>query len=133
MKTFNIALGLTLLLAGVASNSALADKPQTGRSGHASHSGGGAHHRHPGHGARTRIFITAPLFAPWYYLPFGYYDAAPLPAEPQLYIEQDPAAPGAVRQHYYWYYCAESQAYYSDVEDCPGGWQPVEAEMPPPS
>ncbi len=56
-----------------------------------------------------------------------------MPAAPQLYIERDPAAPGAVQQHYYWYYCADAKTYYPYVDACPGGWQAVEPETPPPS
>jgi hypothetical protein len=133
VKMFKLALGLMVLLGAVASDCALAHRVHTGRSGHIEHSGGAARHAHPGHGPRAGAFIAVPVFAPWFYPPFGYYGSEPLPAAPQLYIEQDPAAPGTVQQHFYWYYCADAKAYYPYVDACPGGWQAVEAEVPPPS
>ena len=62
--------------------------------------------------------------APYY--PYPYYDpyyyprtVIVQPAQPQRYIEQSSPDSG------YWYYCAESKAYYPYVKDCPGGWQRV--------
>ena len=48
------------------------------------------------------------------------------------YVEPPPVyvpnvAPSAVP---YWYYCADSNAYYPYVSSCPGGWQAVPA-IPP--
>jgi hypothetical protein len=52
-----------------------------------------------------------------------------------VYIEQGggQAAPAPQQtQANYWYYCAESQAYYPYVKECPGGWQQVEPQPPAP-
>ena len=52
-----------------------------------------------------------------------------VPSSPPTYIERDDAereAPASA----YWYYCAESKAYYPYVKHCPGGWQRV-APQPP--
>jgi hypothetical protein len=86
------------------------------------------HHHHRGIG--LGIVIGAPLLAYSYaygrpyYRPYydGYYAYPPV-AQPPVYMEQQPgpaaAAPG------YWYYCAESNAYYPYVQQCAGQWQQV--------
>lgn len=65
------------------------------------------------------------------------YVAPPAPVvitqPPPVYIEQNvppqPAAPStpaaASLETGYWYYCAQSQAYYPYVKECPHGWQKV--------
>lgn len=74
------------------------------------------------------IGIGVPIWgAPFYPYPYGpYYDpyyyprtVIVQPQQPQRYIEQSSPDSG------YWYYCAESKAYYPYVKDCPGGWQRV--------
>jgi len=80
----------------------------------------------------------APYY-PYYYGPryvVPYY-AAPVvvaPAAPTTYIEQAQpqlgAAPAPAAPTGYWYYCAESNAYYPYVQQCAGAWQPV-APTPP--
>ncbi len=63
---------------------------------------------------------------PYFPRPYYYYAPAPLvvvPPEPTVYIERpQTTAPAATN---YWYYCAESNAYYPYVQQCAGPWQPV--------
>ena len=112
MKTTRIALALTLLAAGM-----LAAEPAL------------AH--------RSRVTLGLHFGVPigWgYYQPYPYYYYPPyyaptviVPAQPQTYIEQGApqAAPAPQAPQGYWYYCADSRAYYPYVKDCPGGWQRV--------
>lgn len=88
------------------------------------------------------VFIGAGLAAsPWWYPYYGYpypyaypypygYPAysPPVMAEssPQTYIQQEPPA------QQYWYYCQSPQGYYPYVSECPGGWQQVAPQPPPP-
>ena len=53
-----------------------------------------------------------------------------MPATPPTYIERDDAAREEAPASAYWYYCAESKAYYPYVKHCPAGWQRV-APQPP--
>lgn len=87
----------------------------------------------PGFG--TRVIVAAPFFAaplfyyppPLYYPPPVYVPPAMM-APPSQYIEQAPSPDAATPQ--YWYYCAESNAYYPYVKECPGGWQAVPPQPP---
>ena len=45
--------------------------------------------------------------------------------QPTVYVEQGPAQAAPQPAQHYWYYCADSRAYYPYVKDCPGGWQRV--------
>lgn len=81
------------------------------------------HHRHfiapapiivPSFGPPAVYYSPAPYFAP----PPVYYAPAPYAEPPTVYVE---------RSDGYWYYCAELAAYYPDVAQCPGPWQPVPA------
>lgn len=91
-------------------------------------------------------------FSPFYYPPAYYYPpvyAPPVvisPAPPPVYIEQSvpqqqmypqaapqvpqQAAPQPAPQTAWWYYCADTQAYYPYVRECPGGWQRVSPQPP---
>lgn len=107
-------LGLALALSGVvAAEAALAG------------------HRHH-HRSRVHfgIHFGVPLgYAAWHYHPHFYYPAplyysAPVVVQqPPVYIEQSAPAPAPAQS--YWYYCADSRAYYPYVKDCPAGWQRV--------
>ncbi len=111
-----------ILLGALASGAALAD-----RGGH----------------ARFGVFIGAPLlFGPWYYpapyyyspYPYPYYypPALTAPVAPPAYIEQGSGGQAAPMQSQaYWYYCADANAYYPYVKECPGGWQRVAPQPPP--
>jgi hypothetical protein len=134
VKIFNATLAFALILLGaIASDSTFAARGHSGRSGHSAHSGGVARLGHSGHHARIGIFLGAPVFAPMYYPPSGYYYDPSPPTAPPVYIEQEPASPEPAQQPYYWYYCADSKTYYPYVSDCPGGWQQVVPQTPPPS
>jgi len=110
-----------ILLGALASGAALAD-----RGGH----------------VRFGVFIGAPVFGPWYYpapyyyspYPYPYYypPVVTVPAAPPTYIEQGSGGQAAPTQSQaYWYYCADANAYYPYVKECPGGWQRVAPQPPP--
>ena len=89
--------------------------------------------RHGGH-VRFGLFVGAPLYWGGYwgpYHPYYYYPPATVtaPVSPPTYVEQAPATPAP--EPGYWYYCAESRAYYPYVNQCPGGWQQVSPQPPP--
>ena len=130
MRIFNAALILAVMLLGtIASDDALAARRGiSGRSAHRSHSGHVPRH------ARVGVFLGAPLFAPMYYPPSGYYYNPSLPAGPTVYIEQERVpADAEAADPQYWYYCRESSAYYPYVSECPQGWQQVVPETSPPA
>jgi len=49
---------------------------------------------------------------------------------PPVYVERDP--PAAPAAPVWWYWCAEANAYYPYVKECPGGWQRVPPQAVPP-
>jgi hypothetical protein len=87
---------------------------------------GGGHHHH-GHSRNSfGVYIGAP-WAPWgypppvFYQPPYYYPPRVIvvpPPQPPVYIEQAPA----YNADQYWYFCQQSNAYYPQVNQCPGGW-----------
>ena len=118
--TKKTALLLALVVTGlVATDSALAQR--------------GRGHAH----ARVGVFVGIPIgfgWPYWYYPPYYYYPPYPsqvvvVPSQPQTYIQMEGAQPAPESQGY-WYYCADSQAYYPYVKECPRGWQRV-APRPP--
>jgi len=112
-RYFALALAATLL-ACAASESALA----RGRGGHSAH-------RHSG---GSRVAIGLILAAPMYrYFPAPIYAPVIAPASPPVYIERGDAQPGPSTGDW-WYYCADSKAYYPYVKECAREWQPVAAE-----
>ena len=92
----------------------------------------GRHHHRHGH-IGLYFGLGVPLAGwGWYgapYYPYYYYPPTNVVVvpQPQTYIQQDaPAAPAApAPQAGYWYYCADAQAYYPYVKECPAGWQRV--------
>ena len=63
---------------------------------------------------------------PYYYPPYPYHAPVVVQQPPTVYVERDPAPQAQPEQPAgYWYYCAESRAYYPYVRDCPSGWQRV--------
>ena len=89
------------------------------------------------HGGRVRarvgVFVGVPIgigWPYWYYPGYPYYyppypsQVVVVPSQPQTYIQQEGAQPAPESQGY-WYYCADSQAYYPYVKECPRGWQRV--------
>jgi hypothetical protein len=89
------------------------------------------------------LHLGVPLWGPWY--PPAYYYAPPAYYYPPYYyappayippVVAPPAPPAMVEQPRpaeppMWHYCAQSQAYYPYVRECPGGWQRVPATPPP--
>jgi hypothetical protein len=112
-----------LLLASFFAALALSD-PGFARGGHGgghggSHSGGHRGGHHFSRGASIGLFAGPVFLAPYHYYP--YYPAVTNP--PPVYVEK--GSDGPVLSPEYWYYCSSAGAYYPDVQDCPGGWQPV--------
>ena len=123
-----------LVFGAVASGPAMAQ-----HSGH----GGFGHRGGFGHGGvRFGISLGVPLYWPGYY-PYPYYSypayaypgpayayPGPAVAPSAGYIEQHYAQPAPAQPQGEWYYCANSNAYYPYVRECPGGWQRVPAQPP---
>lgn len=61
---------------------------------------------------------------PYYYYPPYYPTTVVVPSQPTVYVEQG-SQPAPQPAQSYWYYCADSHAYYPYVKDCPAGWQRV--------
>lgn len=95
-----------------------------------------------GHGhvhGNVRFGVTIDPFWgwPWYYpSPYYYPPVYPpviaVPSPPPVYIEQGSAPDAPSPPTNYWYYCNDSQNYYPYVRECPGGWQRVAPQPPPP-
>jgi hypothetical protein len=125
---------LLVLVVVMASGSAFG----RGSGGHGGGGHSGGHHftgTHVGghHFGRSRagfgIFLAAPAFL--YYPPLPYYPPDTLaPTGPPVYIEQDGAPIAPDQPAGYWYYCADSRAYYPQVKECAGTWQPVAPQVP---
>ena len=67
------------------------------------------------------FFFGGPVFvAPWFGVwdPFWFPPPVVIQAPAPVYVQQPPAPT-------YWYYCADAQAYYPYVQQCPGGWLTV--------
>ena len=154
MKLVNAIL-VMILLGAVVSESALA----RGRGGHSGgrhfsghHSSGqhfsGQHfsghhfsgHHFRGSSVRFGVIVGAPAF--WYYPPPYYYyspyyppyypPVVTVPSSPPVYIEQGEAQSASKQADGDWYYCADAQAYYPYVKECPQGWQRVAPQPPGP-
>jgi len=111
MKLARLAI---LSFAAVALAAVALDSEAGGRSAGGARGGGhhgtGSHPHHHGHPVRGFYIWPGTYWWPGYYYP-----AMVVPVtEP------------------YWYYCAESAAYYPHVQECPSGWQPVRPATPPP-
>jgi hypothetical protein len=141
MKTSPKAIGTLalVLLAALASGSALAQHRGHGGYGHGYGYGGNVH---------FGISLGVPLYGLGYYpAPYYAYPAYPYPApvyayppvvmgssSPPVYVEQGipqgAPAPTQTQAQGDWYYCAESRTYYPYVAECPAGWQRVPAQPP---
>jgi hypothetical protein len=118
-------LGCVVLAAGILVAIGAQDAEAWGRRGRVHVSGG--------------VFIGGPFWGPsvWWGPGWGWYAYPPpvysppviIERQPQTYIQQQ--APSA-QQPYYWYYCADSKAYYPYVQQCPGGWLTVVPPTEPP-
>ncbi len=92
---------------------------------------------HGGGHSSFGFYLGVPLGGPYYpyYYPPAYYPSYGYlqyyaPSSPPVYVERQDAAPQDAPATAYWYYCADSKAYYPYVRQCPGGWQRV-APQPP--
>src|SRR4051812_12095498 len=103
-----------------------------------------------GHFVHSRVGVSISVGVPFYgfgyYAPYyrpAYYPAyypAPVIVQQatQTYVEQSrnevPVSPAPrasdVSAQAWWYYCADSKAYYPYVKSCQTGWQPV-SPVPP--
>lgn len=62
-------------------------------------------------------------YYPSYYYPPYYPAPVVVQQQPSVYVEQPQAQPS--QPSGFWYYCADSRAYYPYVKECPAGWQRV--------
>jgi hypothetical protein len=139
MKALKVVVMMAMVLGAgaLAAESAFAG----GRGGF--HGGGHFHGGHSGfHKSRVvvGIGVGVPVYwGPWYYPPAYYYPpsyyyppyyAYPPAYSAPTYIERGDAP--AEQPSQWWYYCADSKAYYPYVKECPGGWQRVAPQPPPP-
>jgi hypothetical protein len=127
----SFAVGLVLVIALLASTAV----PGYAQHGGGWHGGGGGWH---GGGWGWRGGWWGPGWGYPYYgypypytypYPYGYpANSPPVMGEssPQTYIQQEAPA------QQYWYYCQNPQGYYPYVRECPGGWQQVAPQPPPP-
>jgi len=60
---------------------------------------------------------------PYWYPPY-YYAPPGVMAQPQVYVQQAPAASGE------WYYCQSAHGYYPEVQSCPEPWVRVPPRSP---
>jgi len=107
--------------------------------GHGGYSHGNVHVRGHGGGLGLGLLLGAAIVglayaatptyaAPANPAPVVVYPA-PVAVPAVTYVQ--PAVPVAIPQpQATWYYCADSQAYYPYVRQCPGGWQRVPATPP---
>jgi len=63
-------------------------------------------------------------YYPYYYPGYAYYPPYAVQQQPSTYVEQ-PQQQAQQPAAGFWYYCADSRAYYPYVKDCPAGWQRV--------
>lgn len=90
--------------------------------------------RYHGGGPRFRagIYIGGPVWGGPFYDPF-YSPFYPPYYAPPVYVQPAPVVVQRAPETYverttdYWYYCAQSAAYYPYVKECPAGWMQVVA------
>jgi hypothetical protein len=119
MKAMKTTLIIAMLvLAATASESAFAR-----RGGHF----GGRHFAGP----RVAVGVTAVAPAFLYFPPALPSSVVAVSTEPQVYIERSDAQPASSQPAgEWWYYCADSKAYYPYVNECAQAWQRVATEPP---
>jgi len=119
MKAMNTTLIIAVLvLVATASESAFARR--------GGHFGG----RHFG-GPRVAVGVIAVAPAFLYFPPALPPSAVTVPTAPTTYIERgDPQPASSQPAGEWWYYCADSKAYYPYVKECAQSWQRVATEPP---
>lgn len=76
-------------------------------------------------------YYSSPYYYPPYYSYPSYYPTPMVTQQQPVYVEQNPQpapeaqSPAQSSPAGYWYYCADSRAYYPYVKDCRTGWQRV--------
>jgi hypothetical protein len=71
-------------------------------------------------------YYYPPYYPPAYYPPPYYPPPVVTMQSPPVYVEQQQVQPApAPQEQNYWYYCADSKAYYPYVKDCRSAWQRV--------
>ncbi len=76
------------------------------------------------------VGVGVPVFWPWWPGPaWGPTAVVAVPASQPVFVEQGGQA---AQQQSFWYWCNDSRAYFPYVRECPGGWQPVVPQSPPP-
>jgi hypothetical protein len=87
----------------------------------------------PGHAWRGgRVFISPSIVVPfgpfwrpyWGPSPYAYPYASPY-AYPPIVVQPSPQVSVQPPPPNYWYYCDNPKGYYPYVQQCPGGWRPV--------
>ena len=89
---------------------------------------------HGGGHVRFGVFVGPGFWypPPYYgYPPYYYPPVVAAPSSPPVYIEQGDTQAAPEQPQGDWYYCADTQAYYPYVKECPGGWQRVAPQPPP--
>ena len=133
MKLVKSLLLACVVIAALASESALADPHHRGHASIGVYVGPGFGPYYP----RPRPYWVDPFYYPYPY--YAYPPAVvvtPPPAPPPVYIEQAPqqqapqtaASPDSTAG--YWYHCSQPEGYYPYVKECPQGWKKV-APQPP--
>jgi hypothetical protein len=140
MKMTRLAFASALILLGFAASETAVAGPPRGGHGHSGYHGGArvslAVGFPIGFGYGYYGYYPPPYYSPYYYAPY-YPPVAAMPYAAPTYIEQGsaqsapaPAPQASPGSQNFWYYCAESNAYYPYVNQCPGGWQRVSPSPP---
>lgn len=116
MMPAKATLALIVVLAGIMASEPVLAKGRGGggKSGGAKSSGArsGSGHSHAHHATHARVVVGGVAFFPHYYYP-----------PYSLPFEAAPAPWGYIEQGTDFYFCAEAQKSYPDLEECPGAWQ----------
>jgi hypothetical protein len=142
MGTWRKWVGAIVILAVLLLSSAVPGHAERGRDEYRGHGDRGLRHEYRGHGHEhhghrhhrhggPRVFISPRLVVPFgsYWEPYGYPPVVIVPS-PRVYVEPLPPVAAQPPASTYWYYCDDLQAYYPYVEQCPGGWRPVNPTPP---
>ena len=118
MKPAKATFALIAVLTGILASEPVLAKGGRGSGRSGAHSG--SHSR--SHHTPARVIVGSAVILPYYYPP---YYAPPVTIQPQPwgYIEQGSDA----------YYCAESQQYFPDAQECASAWQLVTPSPVPPT
>ena len=102
---------------------------------HGGFNGGGDFHSGGGHG-HVGVYIGVPVILgpDFYYSPHNYYPPDDTDAYlPPVAVDNGDSTAAPAPQTHYWYYCSNPRGYYPYVQQCPGGWQLVSPQPPPPA